>query len=120
LIKGFTLTDSNKNKIEADKYAKDVTVTVDGKEVSGLKWNINKDDELVVSFSEIEVEGKKTVSIAVNMSFNEEFDNFGESVNYKIKQLSNFNATDKKTGTRVSESQAKPLANVTWATYTFK
>ena len=120
LIKGFTLTDSNKNKIEADKYAKDVTVTVDGKEVAGLKWNINKDDELVVSFSEIEVEGKKTVSIAVNMSFNEEFDNFGESVNYKIKQLSNFNATDKKTGTRVSESTTKPLSAVNWATYTFK
>ncbi len=137
LVKWFTLTDSKKNVIDADKYAKDVTVTFDGKEVSGLKWSINKDDELVVSFDEVEVEGKKTASIAVNMSFTEEFDNFNQSVQYYIKDITKFNATDKKTGTRVSQDEsldtngnkiytveylATTIAtnNSKWTTYTFK
>ena len=107
LVKGFTLTDDLGNDIEADKYAKDVTVTFNGKEVSGLKWNINKDEELVISFNEVEVAGKETATIAVNMSFTEEFDNFGESSKYYIKELSNFNAIDKKTETRVSQDETK-------------
>lgn len=119
LVKGFTLTDEEKNDIEADKFAKDVEVTINGKDVSGLKWNINKNDELVVSFDEVEVAGKETITIAVSMSFNEEFDNFGETVTYGITQLSNFNATDKKTGTRVSQSSDKPIENVNWTKYTF-
>ena len=146
LVKGFTLTDDKLaedfndvptpddddddtvtwkgNAIDADKYAKDVTVTVDGKEVSGLKWKINKDDELVVSFDEVEVAGKETATIAVNMSFNEEFDKFGESVQYYIAELSKFNATDKKTGTRVSQDNEGTIEslreNAKWTVYTFK
>jgi hypothetical protein len=102
-----------------------------------LKWSINKDDELVVSFDEVEVEGKKTASIAVNMSFTEEFDNFNQSVQYYIKDITKFNATDKKTGTRVSQDESLDTngnkiytveylattiatANSKWTTYTFK
>jgi len=100
LVKGFTLTDNEENKIEADKYVKDVTVTVN--------WE------------------------KVNMSFNEEFDNFNSSVSYYIKQLSNFNATDKKTGTRVSQDESNGKAYTIetlaekigiangWNTYIFK
>ena len=127
LVKGFTLKDAHNNAIDADKYAKDVEVTVNGKEVSGLKWNINKDDELVISFSEIEVAGKETATIAVNMSFNEEFDKFNQAVTYYIEKLSNFNATDKKTETRVSEDPAYSIALLAaklaqangWTEYTF-
>jgi hypothetical protein len=73
-----------------------------------LKWNINKSDELVLSFDEVEVEGKETATIAVNMSFTEEFDNFGANgkVQYYIADLTKFNAIDKKTETRVSQDPA--------------
>ena len=109
LVKGFTLTDkgTTNNAIDADKFAKDVTVTFNGKEVSGLKWKFNKDEELVVSFNEVEIAGKETATIVVNMSFTEEFDNFGESSNFYISDLSNFNAIDKKTETRVSQDETK-------------
>ncbi len=124
LIKGFTLTEDD-NNLEADKYAKEVTVTVNGKEVKGLKWNINKDDELVVSFDEIEVAGKETATIAVNMSFNEEFDNFGKASTYYISKLSNFNAIDKKTESRVSQADGYTIEGIQkhaanwWTTYIF-
>ena len=124
LVKGFTLTDKKSNVIDADKYAKDVTVTFNGKEVDGVKWNINKDDELVVSFDEVEVAGKETATIAVNMSFSEDFENFGALkwiVQYRIKNISNFNAVDKKTGTRIGEDATNDLASIAakWTTYQF-
>jgi len=133
LVKGFTLTDDQLtedavvtwkgNVIDADKYAKDVTVTINGKEVKGLKWNINKSDELVISFNEVEIAWKETATIAVSMSFTEEFDNFWKSVQYYIADLTKFNAIDKKTETRVSDP-TKTLealrANKKWTVYTFK
>jgi hypothetical protein len=62
------------------------------------------------------------------MSFTEEFDKFNQPVVYYIKQLSNFNATDKKTGTRVSEADGYTVAILAaklaqsngWTQYTFK
>jgi hypothetical protein len=93
-----------------------------------LKWKINKDDELVLSFDDIEVAGKETATIAVNMSFTEEFDNLNKSVQYYINDLTKFNAVDKKTGARVSEDTVNNKDLVTlrqadpakWTVYTFK
>jgi hypothetical protein len=57
------------------------------------------------------------------MSFTEEFDKFGNSVQYYIKDLTKFNAIDKKTETRVSDP-TKTLealrANKKWTAYKFK
>jgi len=122
LVKGFTLTDEDTtdNWIEADKFAQDVEVTVNGEKVKGLKWNFNKSDELVISFDEVEIAGKETATIVVNMSLNEEFDNIGAWSMYYIEDLTKFNAVDKKTGTRVSQDPEKKIEDINWTAYQFK
>jgi len=121
LVKGFTLSDHlTGGNIDAWKYASKVKVTIDGKEVDGLKWNINKDDELVVSFDNIEISAKQTSTFAVSMSFNDDFDQFGYSIQYEIAGMEKFNAVDKKTESRVSPADGKGPAAVTWTVYTVK
>jgi hypothetical protein len=85
-----------------------------------LKWSFNKSDELVISFDDVEVAGKETVTIAVSMSLSEEFDNIGESSKYYIEDLTKFNATDKKTGTRISQDDDHKITSINWTTYVFK
>jgi hypothetical protein len=60
------------------------------------------------------------------MSFNEEFDTFG-NLQFRIKgsstnDLSYFNAIDKKTETRISQDSTKNLQSIasSWTVYTFK
>ena len=120
LVRGFTLADDAENWIEADKFAEDVEVTVNGEKVKGLKWSFNKDDELVISFDDVEIAGKETATIVVKMSLNEEFDNIGAWVAYYIEDLTKFNATDKKTGTRVSQDPEKRIEDINWTAYQFK
>jgi len=132
LVKGFTMNDDVINttdaetkkattiaqKIDAAKYVKDVEVTVDGKEVSGLKWKINKDDELVISFSDVEISAKQTSTFAVKASFNEDFNEFGYSIQYNIADMTKFNALDKKTESRVTAQDTYLPSDITWTTYT--
>jgi hypothetical protein len=41
-----------------------------------LKWEVNKDRDLVVSFDEAEIEPKHDATFTVSMSFNEELNTF--------------------------------------------
>ena len=126
LIKGFTMNDDIESdgviakKIDAWKYVSKVEVTVDGEEVDGLKWNINKEDELVISFKDVELAAKQNSTFVVKASFNEDFDQFDYSIQYNIASMDKFNAIDKKTESRVKMSTDKPLSKVTWTTYTIK
>ena len=124
LIKGFTMDDDAGDdiakKIDASKYVSKVEVTVDGEEVDGLKWNINKEDELVLSFKDVELAAKQNSTFVVKASFNEDFDQFDYSIQYNIASMDKFNAIDKKTESRVKMSTEKPLSSVTWTTYTIK
>jgi hypothetical protein len=127
IVRGFTLKDYSGNVVDVERYVSKVNVTIDGKDVDGLKWNVNKDRELVISFKDAEIEPKHDATIAVSMSFNEEFDTFG-SMQYEIKNadvandLTYFSAIDKKTETRVSQDTTKSLQSThgQWTIYTFK
>jgi hypothetical protein len=54
------------------------------------------------------------------MSFNEDFDQFGYSIQYRIAGMEKFNAVDKKTESRVSPATGKEPTSITWTVYTVK
>ena len=110
-VKGFTLT--NASGLDVRQYLDKLTVTVAGEKVSGLKYSVNKDDELVVSFNDYAIELNKNATFVVEASFAEDFDEYGETIAYYIAASEDVNAVEKKTGARVTvnstfdESQAK-------------
>jgi hypothetical protein len=98
-VKGFTLT--NASGLDMGEFLDKLTVKVDGEEVSGLKYSVNKDDKLVVSFDELSIEMNKSKLFVISASF-EEFDDYGEAVAYYLEAESDINAVEKKTGARLT------------------
>ena len=140
LVKGFTLTniawtrvDLNNNGLYTDaneydysalksldvkKYLDKIIVNVGGKEVKASA-NINKDDELVVSFDEnVEIPAKENVEFTVEATFTSDFDAYGSSIIYGIVEWSHFNAVDVKNEARVSMPSDAEIAGYSWPTYT--
>jgi len=98
LVKGFTLT--NDGKLDMGEFLDELTVTAEGKEVKGLKYSVNKDDELVISFDEVTIDINKNATFVISASF-KEFDDYGETVAYYVAETADVNAVEKKNGTRV-------------------
>ena len=98
LVKGLTLT--NDGKLDMGEFLDELTVTAEGKEVKGLKYNVNKDDELVISFDDVTIDINKNATFVISASF-KEFDDYGETVAYYIAETADVNAVEKKNGTRV-------------------
>jgi len=116
LVKGMTLT--NSGKVDLKESLDNLTVKVDSKEVKA-KASINKDDELVVTFNEdVEIGINKKATFVLEASF-KDFDDYGESVALYVAENADFNAVEKKNGTRVDLdlSQANKSAKLT--VYTF-
>jgi len=99
LVKGMTLT--NDGKVDMKESLDELTVKVDSKEVKA-KASVNKDDELVITFNEdVEIDINKKATFILEASF-KDFDDYGESVKYYIADTADFNAIEKKNGTRVT------------------
>ena len=116
-VKGFTLTNNLKGEtekaIDMKEFLDELTVTVDSKEIKA-KASVNKDDELVVSFDDVDVAMNKSALFVLSASF-KEFDAYGDAVKYEIAKDSDFNAVEKKNWTRVTlTNNAKP-----WYKHTF-
>jgi hypothetical protein len=93
-VKGFTLT--NAGKLDMEKFLNKLTVKADGKDVDGLKYSINRDDQLVVSFDEMTIDMNKRVLFVVSATL-ADFDDYGDNVAYYLGSKSDINATEKKT-----------------------
>ena len=138
LVKGFTLTNlagtkqedaedddnnydySDLKQLDVEKFMDKVVVKVNDKEVKASA-NINKDDELVISFKDdVEVAAKENAEFTVEMSFSEDFDAYDSSIVYAIAKDSHFNAIDAKTQSRVSMPSDEAMAGKSWPTYTIK
>ena len=98
-VRGFTL--SNNGTLDVEDFLDEVVVTADGKEVSWLKYNVNKDGQLVVSFNATDIEMNKRATFVVSESF-KELDEYNKSIAYYLGDTTDFNATEKKTGARVT------------------
>ncbi len=97
-VKGFTLT--NDGNLDMADFLDKLTVKADGKEVEGLKFNVNKDDQLVISFDELTIDMNKSALFVITASF-KDFDDYGKNVAYYLKEKSDINAVEKKTGARL-------------------
>jgi hypothetical protein len=117
LVKGFTLSNvSTTNNVDIRKYLDNAEVTVDGDKVS-ISYEVNKDDQLVVSFKkEVEIAAKDNIEFTVSASLSDDFNNYGNVIKLNIAESSDFNATDSKTNSRVT-IDSLPTA---WPAYTFK
>ena len=99
LVKGFTLT--NDGKLDMGEFLDELTVTAEGKDVKGLKYSVNKDDELVVSFDDVTIDINKSATFILSATF-KDFDDYGETIAYYVAEKADVNAVEKKNGTRVS------------------
>jgi hypothetical protein len=82
------------------EFLDELTVTAEGKEVKGLKYSVNKDDELVISFDDVNIDINKKAVFIISASF-KDFDDYGETVAYYVAETADVNAVEKKNGTRV-------------------
>jgi hypothetical protein len=93
-VKGFTLT--NNGNLDMADFLDKLTVTVDGKEVEGLKYSVNKDDQLVISFDEMTIDMNKSALFVISASL-KDFDDYGKNVAYYLEKDSDISAVEKKT-----------------------
>jgi hypothetical protein len=111
-VNGFTL--HQYGTMSAEDFVENVVVTANGEKVSGLKTSFNKDDELVVSFNDVEVAARKNVTFAVSANLGNEFDEYTKTIAYAIQDSDDVSALEKKTGARVSVTSNAGTATVTW------
>ena len=97
-VKGLTLT--NASGLDVGEFLDELTVTSEGKDVKGLKYSVNKDDELVISFDEVKIDINKNATFVISASF-KEFDDYGETIAYYIAETADVNAVEVKNGSRV-------------------
>ena len=120
-LNGVTLTNQKTGSLsmlDLEEFVSDVKVTADGKEVKGLKYNVTKDNELVLSWDTIEIEINKNVQLAVSIAM-EGLDKFGDKVRLVVKEEGDVNAIEKKTWARVSVTKDDKDA-ASWKVYTFQ
>lgn len=116
LVKGFTLT--NAGKVDMKESLDELTVKADSKEIKA-KASVNKDDELVITFNEdVEIDINKKVTFVLEASF-KDFDDYGQAVEYYVAEEGDFNAVEKKNGTRVQLDITKANRTADHTVYTF-
>ena len=93
-LKGFTLT--NDGNLDMADFLDKLTVKADGKDVEGLKFSINKDDQLVISFDEMTIDMNKSALFVISATL-KDFDEYGHNVAYYLDKDSDINAVEKKT-----------------------
>ena len=99
--KWFTLTNGATKALDMGEFLDKLTVKVDGKDVEGLKYSVNKDDQLVISFDEMTIDMNKSALFVISASL-KDFDDYGDAVAYYLEEESDINAVEKKTGARLT------------------
>ena len=100
-VKWFTLTNGATKALDMGEFLDKLTVKVDGKDVEGLKYSVNKDDQLVISFDEMTIDMNKSALFVISASL-KDFDDYGDAVAYYLEEESDINAVEKKTGARLT------------------
>ncbi len=98
-LKGFTLT--NDGTLDMADFLDKLTVKADGKDVEGLKFSVNKDDQLVITFDDMTIDMNKSALFVISASF-KDFDDYGKTVAYYLEKDSDINAVEKKTWARLT------------------
>jgi hypothetical protein len=78
---------------------------VNDEKVSNLDWSINSKEELKINFDEVEIAVRESAIFSVNITFVNGFDDLGNNIILSLAK-EDFNAVEKKTGARVTVSDA--------------
>ena len=117
-VDGFTLTNDPANtKLDLDKYLDNVVVSLsDGTELSNVRFDANKDDELKVTFDPVEVAINKSVIFVVEVSL-KDLDKFNTEILFNFAKSSDVNAKESKNDVRatVTLNGGAPLALHTYS-----
>ena len=120
-VNGITLTNVatwTANKVfDVDKFVSKVEVTADGKAVNGLKYNLTKDNEIVMSFDNIDIDINKDVQFVVSIAM-DSFDEFQSYARLVLADEGDLKATEKKTGARITVTAPKKMDGA-WKYYKF-
>ena len=98
-VNGLTLTNQSTggiNVFDVDEFVSKVEVTADGKAVNGLKYNLTKDNEIVMSFDNIDIDINKDVQFVVSIAM-DSFDKFGSYARLILADKGDLKAVEKKT-----------------------
>ena len=100
VIRGFTFKNvaGGNAALDLRKYFDKAEVTVAGEKVSGLDASVNKSDELVVTFKDVEVPAKTKSEVVVSIALVEDFDEFPSNLTLS---LTDYVAVDGKVESRV-------------------
>jgi hypothetical protein len=101
ILKGFTFKNAAGDDMDLRKYFDKAEVTVAGEKVSGLEASVNKDDELVVSFKDVEVAPKQKAEVVVKIALVEDFDQFNSDNQVQLR-ITDYVAIDGKVESRVT------------------
>ena len=100
-VDGFTLT--NDGNLELDDYIEDVEVLVDGTALKNVKSSL-KNNELKVTFDSEEIAINKNKIFTVKVTISDEFDQFGDTIKFKLDETTDLNVTETKNNVRVEVS----------------
>ena len=102
LVNGVNLKNVFSGKqLDLKDFLDKVEVLANGEKVDGVKFTVNKKDELNISFDSIEVAAKENATFTVNVAL-AGFDQYGQGVKFAVVKESDVKIQEKKTGARVS------------------
>ena len=103
VVNGFSF--ENKGSLDLSDFVDKVTVTADGKEVSGVKYTAKKRD-FKVTFNDTNIDINKKATFVVNVTL-KGLDELGKDVQLVLNDYTDINAVETKTQARV-EIEALP------------
>ena len=118
-VNWFTLTDNG--SMDIDKYIDSIKVSLnDGTELKNVRSEINKDEEIKVSFDDVEIGINKNVIFVVEAVLND-LDKYNSTVVLWFAKPSDLNVQEAKNSTRATvELWATAATNLDLHTYTFQ
>lgn len=115
-VNGFTLT--NNWTLDLDDYVEDVEVLVNGTTLKNVKSSV-KNDELKISFDDQEIAINKNEIFTVKVTISEDFDDFGDTINFKLDESTDLNVVETKNNVRVEVNEKSAWSFVSPTTYKF-
>ena len=115
-VNGFTLT--NAGNLDIDDYVEDVKVSVNWTALKNVKSSL-KNDELKVTFDAEEIAINKNKIFTVEVTLAEGFDDFGDTIRFKLGEWTDLSVVETKNAVRVQVNEKSAGSFVSPTTYTF-
>ena len=117
LVNWFTLT--NTADLALDDYIDSIEILRDWNSVKNVTFSAKR-NELKISFSDEEIAIKKNATFTVKVSISDEYDRFGEKVNFKLDSEEDLYVVETKNSVRVKVNEVQDGDFESPVTYAFQ